>query len=123
VGGVMGPELEFPPRDEIQLVDVLHAFADPVRLELMHLLDEADGAVACGQIPLPVGKATASHHLKVLREAGIVWAREVGTRRYYSLRRDDLEARFPGLLGSVLHSMPLAGAGTGADPPVSRRRV
>jgi len=110
VGSTMGPELEFPPRAEIHLVDVLHAFADPVRLELLRLLDEADGAVACGQIPLPVGKATASHHLKVLREAGVVWAREAGTRRYYSLRRDDLEDRFPGLLESVLH----ADAGTSA---------
>jgi DNA-binding transcriptional ArsR family regulator len=110
VGSTMGPELEFPPRAEIHLVDVLHAFADPVRLELLRLLDEADGAVACGQIPLPVGKATASHHLKVLREAGVVWAREAGTRRYYSLRRADLEDRFPGLLESVLH----ADAGTSA---------
>jgi len=102
VVGVMGPELTFPDRDDIRLVEVLHALADPVRLQLVRLLDETDGAVACGQIPLPVSKPTASHHLKVLREAGVVWAREVGTRRYYSLRRDDLEARFPGLLDSVL---------------------
>jgi DNA-binding transcriptional ArsR family regulator len=53
---------------------------------------------------LPVGKSTGSHHLKVLREAGIVRAEADGTRRYYTLRRDDLEARFPGLLDSVLHA-------------------
>jgi DNA-binding transcriptional ArsR family regulator len=98
----MGPELEIPPRDELRLVDVLQALADPVRLELVRLLDESDGQVPCGQLPLPVSKATASHHFKVLREAGIVQARYEGTRRYYSLRRDDLEARFPGLLASVL---------------------
>jgi DNA-binding transcriptional ArsR family regulator len=98
------PELSFPDRDAIRLVDVLHAFADPVRLQLLRILVESDGAVPCGQIQLPVGKATASHHLKVLREAGVVWAREEGTRRYYSIRRDDLEARFPGLLDSVLHA-------------------
>jgi DNA-binding transcriptional ArsR family regulator len=104
VVAAMGPELAFPDRDELRLVDVLQAFADPVRLQLVRLLHESDGAVACGQIPLPVSKATASHHLKVLREAGVVWAREEGTRRYYSLRRADLEARFPGLLDSVLHA-------------------
>ncbi len=119
----MGPELDFPTRAEIRLVDVLHAFADPVRLELLHVLDEADGAVACGQIPLPVSKATASHHFKVLREAGVVWAREVGTRRYYSLRRDDLEARFPGLLESVLHAGAEAASFTGTPAPAPSRRA
>jgi len=107
VVGAMGPELSFPDREDLRLVDVLQALADPVRLQLVHLLDETDGAVACGQIPLPVAKATASHHLKVLREAGVVWAREEGTRRYYSLRRDDLESRFPGLLDSVLRAGPV----------------
>jgi DNA-binding transcriptional ArsR family regulator len=53
---------------------------------------------------LPVSKSTGSHHLKVLREAGVVQGKADGTRRYYSLRRDDLEARFPGLLDSVLHA-------------------
>jgi DNA-binding transcriptional ArsR family regulator len=104
VVSAMGPELEFPPRAELRLVDVLHALADPVRLELLRLLDEADGAVPCGQFALPVSKATTSHHLKVLREAGIVQCREAGTRRYYTLRRNDLDARFPGLLESVLRS-------------------
>jgi DNA-binding transcriptional ArsR family regulator len=49
-----------------------------------------------------VAKSTGSHHLKVLREAGVVRAQVDGTRRYYTLRRDDLEQRFPGLLASVL---------------------
>ena len=53
---------------------------------------------------LPVSKSTASHHYKVLREAGLIEARVEGTRRYYTLRTDDLEARFPGLLDSVLSS-------------------
>jgi DNA-binding transcriptional ArsR family regulator len=48
--------------------------------------------------------AAGSHHLKVLREAGIVTAQVDGTRKYHTLRRDDLEARFPGLLDSVLQA-------------------
>ncbi len=60
---------------------------------------------------LPVSKSTGSHHLKVLREAGVVKAQVDGTRRYYTLRRDDLEARFPGLLDSVLaQAAPAAGS-------------
>ena len=95
-------ELEYPERDELQLVDVLQALGDPIRLQIVRILDQADGAIACNEIGLPVAKSTGSHHLKVLREAGVVRAQVDGTRRYYTLRRDDLEARFPGLLESVL---------------------
>ena len=95
-------ELEYPERDELHLVDVLQALGDPVRLQIVRILDQADGAIACNEIGLPVAKSTGSHHLKVLREAGVVRAQVDGTRRYYTLRRDDLESRFPGLLGSVL---------------------
>ena len=95
-------ELEYPDRAGLQLVDVLQALGDPVRLRLVRILDEADGALCCSEIPMTVSKSTGSHHLKVLREAGVVRAQVDGTRRYYTLRRDDLEARFPGLLDSVL---------------------
>ncbi len=95
-------ELEYPERDQLQLVEVLQALGDPVRLRLVRILDDADGAMCCAEIPLTVSKSTGSHHLKVLREAGVVRAQVDGTRRYYTLRRDDLEACFPGLLDSVL---------------------
>ena len=95
-------DVEYPERDELELVDVLQALGDPVRLQIVRILDQADGAIACNEIGLPVAKSTGSHHLKVLREAGVVRAQVDGTRRYYTLRREDLEARFPGLLDSVL---------------------
>ena len=92
--------LEMPARDEIQLVVVLEAVADPVRLEILGAL--AHDERACGSFPLPVNDSTRSHHLKVLRDAGITKTRVVGTQRLVSLRRDDLDARFPGLLDAVL---------------------
>ena len=97
---------EYPGRDELELVDVLQALGDPVRLQIVQFLSGSDGAIACHEIPIPVSKSTGSHHLKVLREAGVVKAQADGTRRYYTLRTDDLEARFPGLLASVLRSSP-----------------
>ena len=100
-------DLAIPDRDEIELVEVLAALGDPVRLQLVRILDAADGAMCCAEIPIPVSKSTGSHHLKVLREAGVVTAQVEGTRRYYTLRRDDLEARFPGLLESVLATQAL----------------
>jgi DNA-binding transcriptional ArsR family regulator len=95
-------ELRFPARDELSLVEVLQALSDPVRLQMVRKLDRADGALACVDLLLPVSKSTGSHHFKVLREAGVVRCREEGTRRYYTLRREDLDARFPGLLDAVL---------------------
>jgi DNA-binding transcriptional ArsR family regulator len=94
--------LDGPARDELDLVEVLQALGDPVRLQIVRILDEADGAIACNEMGLPVAKSTGSHHLKVLREAGVIRGRVDGTRKYYTLRRDDIEARFPGLLESVL---------------------
>jgi DNA-binding transcriptional ArsR family regulator len=49
-----------------------------------------------------VAKSTLSHHLRVLRDAGLTRTREEGTRCYVVLRRRDLQARLPGLLDSVL---------------------
>jgi len=94
--------LEGPAREELDLVEVLQALGDPVRLQIVRYLARAHGEVACHEIPVPVSKSTGSHHLKVLREAGIVTAKIDGTRKYHTLRRDDLEARYPGLLDSVL---------------------
>jgi DNA-binding transcriptional ArsR family regulator len=97
-------DLHHPIRDELQLGEVLHALSDPVRLQIVQVLDQADGELACGQFPLPVGKSTASHHFRVLREAGVLRGRHEGTRRLHSLRRDDLDARFPDLLDTVLRA-------------------
>jgi DNA-binding transcriptional ArsR family regulator len=99
-------EGDTPERDDIELVDVLQALGDPIRLRIVRTLDRADAPIACHELELPVSKSTGSHHLKVLREAGVVTARVDGTRRYHTLRRDDLEARFPGLLDSVLQDSP-----------------
>jgi DNA-binding transcriptional ArsR family regulator len=97
-------ELEHPEREAIELVEVLQALGDPVRLQIVRFLADCDGMVACHEIPIPVSKSTGSHHLKVLREAGVVRGKVDGTRKYHTLRRDDLEARFPGLLDSVLRA-------------------
>ena len=68
---------------DVELVAVLQALSDPVRLEIVRQLAgcSSDSAISCGQIELDVSKSTASHHLKTLRTAGIVAEREEGTRK------------------------------------------
>lgn len=84
---------------------VLAALADPARLATVRTLARV-GESCCGQIQLDAGlevsKSTMSHHLRILREAGITHSRVEGARRMLTLRRDDLNARFPGLLDAVI---------------------
>lgn len=95
--------LHHPRLDEIELPEVLHALSDPVRLEIVRLL--ADGQERpCSAVEAKVAKSTLSHHFKVLREAGITFTRANGTHRLVTLRTQDLEERFPGLIGSVLNA-------------------
>ena len=72
-----------------------------MRVAIVRALAE-QAEIVCGTLELGVSKATRSHHYRVLREAGLTHTRVEGTRRYVSLRRDDLEARFPGLLDALL---------------------
>jgi len=95
--------LEQPAIQEVELSDVLHALSDPARLEIVRGL-AADGERQCGSFDLGLTKATRSHHFKVLREAGLTNTRLAGTARYVTLRRDELDAKFPGLVEAVLQS-------------------
>lgn len=95
------PELTHPPADQLNLLDVLHALADPTRMIIVATL-LATPEKACGSFPVEVAASTLSHHFRVLREAGVIHQRDDGNRRWTSLRAADLEARFPGLLGVVV---------------------
>jgi len=95
-------ELLHPTRDEIDLSAVLHALSDPVRLSMVRYLATAPDERSCRSFDVPVTKSTCTHHFKVLREAGVIRQRPEGTSRMNTLREEDLEARFPGLLDSIL---------------------
>ena len=90
-----------PEPDEMTLMGVMGALSDPIRIGLVRVL--ADGRErGWGELRAPVAKSTLSHHLRVLRDAGVTRTRQEGTRCFVELRRDDLQARFPGLLAAVL---------------------
>jgi DNA-binding transcriptional ArsR family regulator len=96
------PPIVHPERDEITVEGVLRALADPVRLGIVRQLAKADAEIACNALTVPVTKSTITHHLSILRQAGVVSGRQEGTTRFNSLRRKDLDALFPGLLDGVL---------------------
>lgn len=94
--------LEHPAVDEIRIEAVLHALADPVRLSIVRELAKRDAGIACGGLDLPIGKSTRTHHLRTLREAGVIHVRSSGTSRISTLRRAELDILYPGLLDGVL---------------------
>jgi DNA-binding transcriptional ArsR family regulator len=94
--------LPHPRRDELELAAVLHALSDPIRLRIVAGLAGGREERTCGSFDLPVTKSTCTHHFRVLREAGLIHQRAEGNRRVNTLRREDLDARFPGVLDSIL---------------------
>ncbi|HWN32567.1 MAG TPA: helix-turn-helix transcriptional regulator [Pseudonocardia sp.] len=99
-------ELWHPPTEHIELAQVMHALADPARLEIVARL-AAGGAESCAAVGsgIELHKSTMSHHYRVLREAGVTLTTLDGRARVVRLRRADLDARFPGLLDSVLAAL------------------
>jgi DNA-binding transcriptional ArsR family regulator len=90
-----------PDLPEITVTAVMSALSDPIRLGVVRLLSDGRER-GWGELRAPVAKSTLSHHLKVLRSAGVTRTREQGTRCFVELRRADLDTRFPGLLDAVL---------------------
>ena len=82
---------------------VLGAIHDPVRLEVVRRLYNAGTALQCGALYDGINKSTATHHFKILREAGVTERLMIDGLTYQRLRLDDVEAAIPGLLGSVVH--------------------
>jgi DNA-binding transcriptional ArsR family regulator len=93
--------LAHPSAVEFDLSAVLHALSDPVRRSIVERLAR-EGEVPCGGFDLSVSKSTSTHHFRVLREAGLIEQREQGNRKLNTLRRAEIDQRFPGLLEAVL---------------------
>jgi DNA-binding transcriptional ArsR family regulator len=98
-----------PAVGDLRLTRVLAALADPGRLAMvlaLARLEESPCTALQRQAGLDISKSTFSHHQKILREAGVIRAEVRGAHRFLSLRRGDLDAAFPGLLGAVLETAP-----------------
>jgi DNA-binding transcriptional ArsR family regulator len=90
-----------PEIKKVSLAGVLYALGDPVRLEIVRRLADQE-ELPCAALCIPIAKSTLSHHFKILRDAGVLHCRKEGTQHINSLRRQELDDRFPGLLDAVL---------------------
>jgi len=92
-----------PSIKEVRLENILYALSDPVRLSVVQQLEER-GEMTCGEFNCAEqkGKSTMTHHFKVLRDAGLIHTQVEGREHLTTLRRKELDARFPGLLSSIL---------------------
>ncbi|WP_240759441.1 ArsR/SmtB family transcription factor [Phytoactinopolyspora endophytica] len=93
---------DHPDIRAVTLQQVLEALVDPVRRSIVTQLSDAHADVKCGGFDLPVSKSTATHHFRILREAGLIRQYYVGTSRMNALRRNEFDDVFPGLLNVVV---------------------
>jgi DNA-binding transcriptional ArsR family regulator len=94
-----------PPHPDprtITLQQVLDALVDPMRRSIVTQLCDSPDDLKCGAFDLPVSTSTATHHFRILREAGLIRQYYVGTSRMNTLRRDEIDKAFPALLDAVV---------------------
>lgn len=98
----MSPRIyEHPDIDSIAIPRVLFALSEPLRLNMVRMLAER-GEVDSIDLGPDLPRSTLTHHTSLLRESGVVFVRAEGRKCMIRLRADDLEQRFPGLIGTVL---------------------
>jgi DNA-binding transcriptional ArsR family regulator len=104
-------EIRHPNTSDLDLATILRTVGDPVRLGIVRLLaddQERNCSIVGDKMDIP--KSTLSYHLRLLREAGVTRTRAEGTERHVSLRREDLESVYPGLLDVLIAKKPAGSA-------------
>ena len=107
-----------PAAEDLQLPRVLAALAEPNRLATVRYVARS-GESCCSEVIQEAGlamtKSTFSHHLRILREAGVLTKRIQGTKGFTKLHKDDLDRRFPGLIDVIIDA-------ENQDLPIERSR-
>lgn len=104
----MSRPLAHPNIEDVTVAGILHALADPVRLAIIGELLKAECGMNCtettGKLEMAMPKSTCSQHYRILREAGLIESERKGVELTSRVRLKELDARFPGLLQSILKS-------------------
>ena len=95
-----------PAIEDVPLAAILHALADPVRVALFAEIVAQDCPRSCTMLvsvlEKPIPKSTLSQHLRILREAGLILGERHGVEMRNASRCAEIEARYPGLLSSIV---------------------
>jgi len=95
-------QIKHPTIEQVELTGIMYALADPTRLEIVMMLAQAGKKLTCGEINLNRPKSSMSHHFKILRSAGLVETLIEGTEHMNSLRLEEVESKYPGVLNAVI---------------------
>jgi len=90
-----------PADDDITLDGILYALSDPTRRGIVAMLN-VQGGLNCSQTCQDMPRSTISHHYRILRESGLIRSERRGVEVLNTVRRDVIDARFPGLLDAIL---------------------
>lgn len=98
--------LQHPAAQDIAIAAVLYALSDPVRAAIVRELSTRPQGMNCTEtnqrLGLKLPKSTCSQHYRILREAGVIHCERKGVELFSKVRTQELYARFPGLLRSIL---------------------
>lgn len=97
-----------PSADDISLSGIFAALGDPVRLKIFMSLMNERGCLSCTEATPSesIAKSTLSNHFRILRESGLIRTVKQGVENRNSIRRDEIDAKFPGLLKLVAKLAP-----------------
>lgn len=93
--------LAHPALADVSLDAVLHALSDPVRRQMVRRMLQC-GELSCGAACDELPPSTVSFHHKLLREAGIIRSQKRGVQVFNTVRKTELDQRFPELLEHIL---------------------
>jgi DNA-binding transcriptional ArsR family regulator len=115
-----------PSVEDVSVEAVLHALSDPARVAILAELAYSQCAATCSAlqtvIDKPIPKSTLSQHFKVLREAGLVRAERKGVEMHNTSRCAEIDARFPGLITSIVSAYALQSQQMNKRAKTTKRR-
>jgi DNA-binding transcriptional ArsR family regulator len=114
-----------PSVEDVTVEGILHALSDPMRVAIFIDIACSKDTPTCSTFlrisDRDIPKSTLSQHFKALREAGLIRGERLGIEMRNSSRCDELEARFPGLIGSIINAHKIQLAGRKAAPARKKR--
>lgn len=103
-----------PSIEDITVEGILHALSDPVRAAIYAELAISSGASCSNFLQISdrnIPKSTLSQHFRALREAGLIRSERQGVEMLNTTRCAEIDRRFPGLIGAIMHAHQTQAAG------------